>query len=112
MHGGAALAADPMRPTPGAAAPLSTTPSAEARAVEPALAGLRWRLVSIRSEPDQAPAALLGEQWVRAGETVDGWRIVTIEAESVRIARGAEHRTLRLWPAAAAAGITRRTTPP
>jgi hypothetical protein len=133
--GGAAPAAalqDPMRPTPGSGAARSGA-SAEPAAAEPAaVSGAEsatppsrdgMRLVTIRRLEGSAHRALIGEQWVGAGDRIDGWRVTGIDGEEVRLEKGAEKLALRLWPqlhpvktepadAAAAAKAAPRTRAP
>ena len=100
---------DPMRPTPGTGAsrsganvePASTEAAAAvAASAESAPAPSRdgMRLVTIRRMEGGAPRALIGEQWVGAGDRIDGWRVTGIDGEEVRLEKGAEKLALRLWP--------------
>lgn len=56
------------------------------------------RLSSIRHPAAGAAQALIGDQWVRAGDRIAGWRVLAVDAEEVRLERGSERLALRLWP--------------
>lgn len=113
-----AAAGDPMRPPAPPPAVVATAPAGAPRP-EPVAstedAGAPGRLVSIRIDPADRPRALIGNQWVERGHTVGEWRVAEITADDVRLTRGTERRTLRLWPAtrpvAAAATSTRAPRP-
>lgn len=108
---------DPMRPTPGAGAATAARaagsvpaagggiPGGMPPAGDPAsasatssAAGDGLRLTSIRRPASGTAQALIGDQWVKAGDRIAGWRVLAVEAEEVRLERGAERLALRLWP--------------
>jgi hypothetical protein len=96
---------DPMRPTPGAGGrgftPTETEAPAESEQPSAAVAarpGDGLRLVSIWQPQGGAARALIGTEWVGAGDRIDGWRVLGVDGEEVRLERGAEKLALRLWP--------------
>lgn len=101
---------DPMRPTPGAGGRnfTPTEPEAAAEGTEAgagastaaaaARPGDGLRLVSIWQPQGGAARALIGTEWVGAGDRIDGWRVLGVDGEEVRLERGAEKLALRLWP--------------
>ena len=67
--------------------------------------GLRWRLAGILVTSSRREAFfVLGEQRLIAGEGADieGWKIMSVQAEGVTLARGGMSRTI--WPVSAGAG--------
>lgn len=87
-------------------------PQAAPVAVEapPSAAPIELSLIGVQRFPDGAQALVrkMGEtaaQWVRSGDSLDGWTVEEIASESIRISAGGSTRTFELYPAASGAPL-------
>jgi hypothetical protein len=107
---------DPMRPTPGGVAAGPSRPAADAAPASGPAPDEELRLLSIRQPAGGRASALIGERWVAAGDRIEGWRVLAVDPDEVRLQREGERVVLRLWPKtlsprpeAAAASAAQRT---
>ena len=89
--------ADPTRPPPSAAQETQTASEAKGAKPQPRLQSV---LISQRRK-----LAVIDGRTVRLGGVIDGARVVAITEGSVTLRRGAETRTLSLYPAVAKKAI-------
>ncbi len=97
--------ADPMRPLNSGSA-VATVPAPRAfddlarrdadAAVPPAAPAIA--LIAIRRDSTNRWQALIGERWLGVGDALDGAAISAIDANTVRLGRGANSRLLYLLP--------------